>query len=446
MSQTEKRSSLASLAGALGWPLILGSAACSLFYVLIFQGPLHTPWMLRYFASHPIAFAATGMFCVGLASLLLKFVGVIGQFRVLGMTFLPEAPEDGQAVSESSDLLDQMQADVPPRALQSELGKRLTDALEHVERTGSADGLGDELKYLADGAATRQYDSYALARIIIWATPMLGFLGTVVGITQALGDLDSTAMAESIDSAMNQLLSGLYVAFDTTALALALSIILMFVQFLVDRLETSLTWQVDQRVDAELLGRFEQQGTRDPNVAMIRGMTQEVVRSSEQLAQRQAEIWQATIDAAHQQWSQLVHTAGSQIENSLSDAIADSAHRLSTVLTETGAETARQTDRQWALWQSALRENAELLRAQQTELTRQGEVMAQAMQATSDVIKLEQALNQNLKTLAGAKNFEDTVMSLAAAIHLLNTRLGAHDPASAVSLQASASSKGEQAA
>ena len=36
---------------------------------------------------------------------------------------------------------------------------------------------------------------------------------------------------------------------------------------------------------------------------------------------------------------------------------------------------------------------------------------------------LEQKLNDNLQALAGAKNFEDTVMSLAATIHLLNSRL-----------------------
>jgi hypothetical protein len=50
--------------------------------------------------------------------------------------------------------------------------------------------------------------------------------------------------------------------------------------------------------------------------------------------------------------------------------------------------------------------------------------MARVVEATGDVLKLETALNQNLKSLAGAKNFEDTVMSLAAAIHLLNMRLG----------------------
>jgi hypothetical protein len=40
------------------------------------------------------------------------------------------------------------------------------------------------------------------------------------------------------------------------------------------------------------------------------------------------------------------------------------------------------------------------------------------------VRKLEVELNRNLAALAGARNFEETVMSLAAAIHLLNSRLG----------------------
>ena len=74
-----------------------------------------------------------------------------------------------------------------------------------------------------------------------------------------------------------------------------------------------------------------------------------------------------------------------------------------------------------------MHENAKLLHAQQQEMGRQGELMTQAIRATGDVMQLERALNNNLSALAGAKNFEETVMSLAAAIHLLNSRLGRAD-------------------
>ena len=49
--------------------------------------------------------------------------------------------------------------------------------------------------------------------------------------------------------------------------------------------------------------------------------------------------------------------------------------------------------------------------------------MTQVLHATGDVLKLEQALNDNLRALSGARHFEDTVMSLSAAIHLLNSRM-----------------------
>ena len=114
-------------------------------------------------------------------------------------------------------MLDELEELSPP-ARHSYLGRRLRDALELVERQGNAEDLHEELRFLADQDAARQHDSFALVRIIIWATPMLGFLGTVIGITKALGDLDPTELANSIQTAMEGLLSGLYVAFDTTAL------------------------------------------------------------------------------------------------------------------------------------------------------------------------------------------------------------------------------------
>ena len=54
---------------------------------------------------------------------------------------------------------------------------------------------------------------------------------------------------------------------------------------------------------------------------------------------------------------------------------------------------------------------------------KQTEILERAVVATGEVIRLEDALNRNLTALAGAKHFEQTVISLAATIHLLNARL-----------------------
>ena len=398
MSKSMKRNSMFAVLGALGWPLLFGSALSVGFYLLVFQGPLNHPTCHRYFASHPVSFVATVMFFVGLAALLFKLADVCSQFGSLKKIQLPRTSDNGERVEGASDLLDFLN-ELPVGWRESYLGRRLTDALEYVERSGAAAGLDDELKYLADLDVARQQESYALIRIIIWATPMLGFLGTVMGITAALGGLDAQELAANIQVAMDKLLSGLYPAFDTTTIALAFSVSLMFIQFLIDRLDTSVLSAVDDRTNFELVGRFQTLGTAsDPHLASIERMAQAVIESTEGLVTRQIQMWQSTIDAAHQQWSQLVQGSAAQTREVFAESLEKSLER-----------------------------HAGALLQQQREMVRQGEVMSQVVSATGDVVKLEQALNNNLRELAGAKHFEDTVMSLSAAIHLLNSRLGAVD-------------------
>ena len=72
MTRQSNRQSILSALNGLGWPLIVGLAACSVFYVLVHQGPLNTELMHRYFASHPVSYCATAMFFVGLTALLLQ--------------------------------------------------------------------------------------------------------------------------------------------------------------------------------------------------------------------------------------------------------------------------------------------------------------------------------------------------------------------------------------
>ena len=66
---------------------------------------------------------------------------------------------------------------------------------------------------LADQAAERLHESYSLVRTITWAVPILGFLGTVVGITMAIANVTP----EQLDTSLGEVTDGLAVAFDTTA-------------------------------------------------------------------------------------------------------------------------------------------------------------------------------------------------------------------------------------
>jgi hypothetical protein len=122
----------------------------------------------------------------------------------------------------------------------------------------------------------------------------------------------------------------------------------------------------------------------------------------------------------------------------LQGALNQSLGQLATQLTKSEQALTEQLTARWEQWQTALSHNARLLHAQQQEMVKQGEVMTQAIRAAGDGVQLEKALNGNLAALAGSKNFEDTVMSLSAAIHLLTTRLG-HGAESHVELNRSQS-------
>jgi hypothetical protein len=224
---------------------------------------------------------------------------------------------------------------------------------------------------------------------------------------------------------MQGLLAGLYVAFDTTAIALCFSIVLMFIQFMLDRSETQLLAEVDQRASGELAGRFEQIGlASDPNVQVMQRMSLGVIKSTEQLVQRQAELWQQTIAAAHDQWHRVTRQTTEQMQTALAGALSQSLSQHAAQLAKSEQASTEQLQLRWEQWQTALSHNARILHSQQQEMVKQGELMTQAIRVAGDVIQLERALNDNLSALAGSKNFEDTVMSLAAAIHLLNSKLG----------------------
>ena len=66
--------------------------------------------------------------------------------------------------------------------------------------------------------------SYALVRGFVWAIPVLGFVGTVLGLSQAIGGfggvLAATDDVGQLAPALGEVTGGLSTAFDTTLKAL----------------------------------------------------------------------------------------------------------------------------------------------------------------------------------------------------------------------------------
>ena len=414
-------------AAILNSPIVWGGLVTAGFYGLVLNGTLISllptklsEMVTRYFTHHPVEYMETALFGIGLAALVLKMIEVAGQWPTLRQSLLGSPAQGYEPVNQVCQELLQRLHRLPAPRRGGYFPRRLQAAVEHVSRKGSAQDLDDELKYLADVDATRQHTSYALFRVIIWAIPILGFLGTVIGITMALNGVRTDAIEES----MNQVVTGLGVKFDTTALALAMAMVLMFLHFFVDRWENALLEAVDQRTQCELEGRFPQSAPAgEGSSAALRQMSDTVVLAIERMAQRQTEVWQASMDAAASRWARMAQTAGSQVQESVAQGLAESLRQHAEQLAA-AEETATAENRdRWEKIHQSLVENVAALGALQGGVGRQAEVLGRAVEASGDVIRLQDALNHNLSALAGSKHLEQSVLGLAAAIHLLNARL-----------------------
>ena len=316
-SVSHPRAELALRQPAL-WGVILGIN----FFALVYQGTINHWLLTRYCASHPIEIIEMTVFFVGLSALALRFTDIVCQFSSLKVWLLPPIPMEGNTIAECDYLIKQLEN---YQALNHTfLLRRIRDALDFVRRTGSADALEPHLRHLEEVEAMRANGAYSMVRIIIWAIPILGLLGTVIGITIAVANLNP----ETLEESMSKVTHGLGVAFDHTATALSLTMLLMFTKAAVERVEDNLLGRVDERVSHELIGRFQVTGDKnDPNVSAIRRLTDQVIVAIESLAGRQADIWKTTIDGAHQQWADVTIAAASTLRDSLGSAVQEGLDR-----------------------------------------------------------------------------------------------------------------------
>ncbi len=237
----------------------------------------------------------------------------------------------------------------------------------------------------------------------------------------ALKGLTDSQMGENV---MAQALSGLGLKFDTTALALALSMVLMFVHFFVDRMSNSFQEQVSLRTQEELMGRFQAVAKGpDGQLAAVRQMAETVIQVADRLVRQQVELWQASLEAAGSRWMQMSKSAGDTLQGSLAGALKESLQSHARELAAAEQAAMQHGRNSWEKVFQTQSQSMQNTAALQEAVSRQAVVLERTVQAVGEIARLEDALNRNLASLSGAKHFEQTVASMAAAISLLNAKL-----------------------
>lgn len=160
------------------------------------------------------------------------------------------------------DVLDAIRArcDRPREFL---LFNRVMMALSNLGNIGEVRDVGAVLESQADADTNSVQSSYTSIRALIWVMPVLGFIGTVVGLSDAIhafqGVLDRPEGADiaTIRERLTPVTTGLHTAFETTLVALLAAVAVQLFTTFVYRREEDLLDACTQYCNDHVISRLK---------------------------------------------------------------------------------------------------------------------------------------------------------------------------------------------
>lgn len=155
-----------------------------------------------------------------------------------GLRILPE---------DTRDYARNIQA-LPEQERRMLLPRVMLAALERFGSTGNVQDVSAATRDLCNGEADLQESELSMIRYIAWAIPSVGFIGTVRGIGEALGQAH-----RAVEGDITGVTASLGVAFNSTFIALLISIVVMFLVHQLQQFQERLVFDTETHVDHNLI-------------------------------------------------------------------------------------------------------------------------------------------------------------------------------------------------
>ncbi|HKI97759.1 MAG TPA: MotA/TolQ/ExbB proton channel family protein [bacterium] len=139
--------------------------------------------------------------------------------------------------------------------------RRVMRVLAFVRNATKKDGLDALLDYQADIDLQKMESSYTVLQVFIWAIPILGFIGTVLGIGYSVNEFSQFIQTATgggeftgqMRAALGGVTSGLAVAFNTTYIGLVFVMPVMLLTSLLHKSEEEFLLNIEEYCLQELL-------------------------------------------------------------------------------------------------------------------------------------------------------------------------------------------------
>lgn len=132
------------------------------------------------------------------------------------------------------------------------LPRALTTALQRFSSTRNIQDVSEAVRSVCDRESDRLDSELSMVRYISWAIPSIGFIGTVRGIGDALSQA-----YKAVEGDIAGVTASLGVAFNSTFVALVISIILMFLMHQLQLLQERLVLEVQNHADRRLIRHLQ---------------------------------------------------------------------------------------------------------------------------------------------------------------------------------------------
>ena len=202
-------------------------ASTVFFYTVLYLMPSN--WFVdmftqRGFTPYPMFFLASWSASI----LVFKWTKIRLQRQALDVAIIPES-----TFVLSPNTVDQMMHNINQMVEQPRhffLFNRIIGTLSNLKNIGMISDVSDILRTHNEQDQEAVETSYSLLNGFLWAIPVLGFIGTVEGLSIAIGEfgnvLKQGANMEALTGSLQTVTGGLATAFETTLIALVFAVFL----------------------------------------------------------------------------------------------------------------------------------------------------------------------------------------------------------------------------
>jgi len=141
---------------------------------------------------------------------------------------------------------------MPDRLRDMLLPRVLLTSLERFGSTRNVQDVSSVAKSLCESEGERLESELSMIRYIAWAIPSVGFIGTVRGIGDALGQAH-----RAVDGDITGVTESLGTAFNSTFIALLISIVVMFLVHQLQSLQERLVFDSQTYIDHNLIRHMQ---------------------------------------------------------------------------------------------------------------------------------------------------------------------------------------------